>query len=346
MNARRRIQSQGKISRRDLLIGALAGGTLGTAAAFLSTYKRQKEQRTEIFIAKAPSYSVDLASIIEAGLRNLGIRSGEIRGKRILLKPNLIETVSGSVHICTQPEIICGAVQALLRLGAERVIVAEGSGHCRETASVAQETGLAKALKEHATVFIDLNNDEMSIKANVGGLNGLKTLTFPAVVDRVDWIVSMPKMKTHHWAGVTLSMKNMFGLMPGIVYGWPKNVFHCAGIHRSIVDINATVRPHLAIVDGIVGMEGDGPIMGTPKLAGVIVMGRNPAAVDATTARIMGIDPLKVPYMKAASGWLGTISEKNIVQRGENIAAVQTEFQLIDKIPAHKNLRLGKAHSI
>jgi len=342
MNARQRIQSQGKISRRDLLIGALAGGTLGTAAALLSTYKRQKEQRTETFIAKAPSYSVDLASIIEAGLHNLGIRSEEIRGKRILLKPNLIETVSGSVHICTQPEIICGAVQALLRLGAERVIVAEGSGHCRETASVAQETGLAKALKEHATVFIDLNNDEMSIKANVGGLNGLKTLTFPAVVDQVDWIVSIPKMKTHHWAGVTLSMKNMFGLMPGIVYGWPKNVFHCVGIHQSVVDINATIRPHLAIVDGIVGMEGDGPIMGTPKLAGVLVIGRNLAAVDATAARIMAIDPLKVPYLRAASGWLGTIREKNIVQRGENIAAVQTEFQLIDKIPAHQDLRLIK----
>ncbi|MHC4633267.1 MAG: DUF362 domain-containing protein [Planctomycetota bacterium] len=242
--------------------------------------------------------------------------------------------------ICTQPEIICGAVQALLRLGAGRVIVAEGSGHCRETASVAQETGLTKALKENATLFIDLNNDELSIKANMGGFNGLKTLTFPAVVDQVDWIVSVPKMKTHHWAGVTLSMKNMFGLMPGIVYGWPKNVFHCAGIHQSILDINATVRPHLAIVDGIVGMEGDGPIMGTPKPAGVLVMGRNPAAVDATTARIMGIDPLKVPYLRAASGWLGTVREKNITQRGENIAAVQTEFRLIDKIPAHKGLRL------
>lgn len=346
MNARQRSQSQGKISRRDLLIGALAGGAFGTAAALLSTYKRQKERRTETFIAKAPSYSVDLASIIEAGLHNLGISSAEIRGKRILLKPNLIETVSGSVAICTQPEIIWGAVQTFLKLGAERVIVGEGSGNRRETASVAQETGLFKALKEHATVFIDLNNDEMSIKANVGGLNGLKTLTFPAVVDQVDWIVSMPKMKTHHWAGVTLSMKNMFGLMPGIVYGWPKNVFHCIGIHRSIVDINATVRPHLAIVDGIVGMEGDGPIMGTPKLAGVIVIGRNLAAVDATAARIMGIDPLKVPYLSAASGWLGTIRRKNIAQRGEDIAAVQTEFQLISQIPAHQGLRLTKAESM
>ena len=74
----------------------------------------------------------------------------------------------------------------------------------------------------------------------------------------------MPKLKTHHWAGVTLSLKNFFGCMPGRVYGWPKNVLHVRGIPESILDINAAVRPHLAIVDGIVGMEGDGPIMGDP----------------------------------------------------------------------------------
>ena len=83
-------------------------------------------------------------------------------------------------------------------------------------------------------------------------------------------------MKTHHWAGVTLAMKNLFGVMPGVYYGWPKNVLHYAGIPGSILDINAAVRPHLAIVDGIVGMEGDGPIMGTPRHAGLLVMGTNP----------------------------------------------------------------------
>ena len=100
-----------------------------------------------------------------------------------------------------------------------------------------------------------------------------------------------------------------------------------------------TVRPHFAIVDGIVGMEGDGPIMGTPKPAGVIVMGRNLPAVDATTARIMGIEPANVPYLKVARGWLGTISRRRIEQRGEPIARVGTEFQLLDYIPAHRRLR-------
>jgi uncharacterized protein (DUF362 family) len=138
-------------------------------------------------------------------------------------------------------------------------------------------------------------------------------------------------------------MKNLFGIMPGIVYGWPKNVLHWAGIHESILDITATVKPHLAIVDGIMGMQGDGPIMGTPVQANVLVMGRNLPAVDATCARVMGIDPKKIPYLRRASGRLGAIRDSNIIQRGENIASVRKDFQLLDFIPAHIGIRLGSS---
>jgi uncharacterized protein (DUF362 family) len=148
----------------------------------------------------------------------------------------------------------------------------------------------------------------------------------------------MAKLKTHHWTGVTLSMKKLFGLIPGSFYGWPKNVLHHAGIEDCILDINATVKPHFAIVDGIVGMEGDGPIMGTPKAAGVIIMGRNFPAVDATCARIMGIDPMRVEHLADSSGRLGAIREENIRQRGERLSAVQTQFTLLDNIPAQKKL--------
>jgi len=137
-----------------------------------------------------------------------------------------------------------------------------------------------------------------------------------------------------------LSMKNLFGVMPGIVYGWPKNVLHWAGVPQCIFDINATVRPHLAIVDGIVGMEGDGPIMGTPILSNVVVMGRNLPAVDATSCRIMGIDPEKIGYLQKASFHLGAIRERNITQRGASIASVQKKFRLFDHIPAHRDINL------
>ena len=151
----------------------------------------------------------------------------------------------------------------------------------------------------------------------------------------------MPKLKTHHWAGVTLSMKNLFGVLPGMYYGWPKNVLHYAGIPESILDITASLRPHFAIADGIIGMEGDGPIMGTPRQMGVLVMGHNFPAVDATCSRLMGINPHKVKYLHTASNWLGPIHETNIQQRGEPIAHLRKDFALLDHIPAHKGLRLS-----
>jgi uncharacterized protein (DUF362 family) len=175
---------------------------------------------------------------------------------------------------------------------------------------------------------------------NSCGLSKLERLILPQEMVRADYVVSVAKMKTYHWVGVTLSMKNLFGVMPGIIYGWPKNVLHWAGIHESILDITTVVKPHLAIVDGIVGMQGDGPIMGTPVQANVIVMGKNLPAVDATSARIMGINPIKIPYLRRASGLLGAIRESSVIQRGESIASMRKDFQLLDDIPAHKGLRL------
>ena len=70
--------------------------------------------------------------------------------------------------------------------------------------------------------------------------------------------------------------------MPGAVYGWPKNILHMHGIEHSILDLNATIRPHLAIVDAVIAMEGDGPIMGRPRHVGFVGMGAISVAVDAT----------------------------------------------------------------
>jgi uncharacterized protein (DUF362 family) len=245
----------------------------------------------------------------------------------------------GATHINTHPVVIRAAVEAFRRYGAADIIVAEGPGHCRDTYLILEDTGLIDVLGDERITFKDLNQDSWFTTPNAGGKTKLTHLVLPETLKQVDWIVSMPKLKTHHWAGVTLSMKNLFGVMPGIFYGWPKNVLHWEGITQSIIDINATVRAHFAIVDGIVGMEGDGPIAGKPKHAGVVVMGRNLVAVDATCARIMGINPQKVAYLAAAAGRLGPIKESNILQRGESVESVCTNFELLDNIEAHRGLR-------
>ena len=144
----------------------------------------------------------------------------------------------------------------------------------------------------------------------------------------------MPKLKTHHWAGITCSMKNLFGVVPGAVYGWPKNLLHFRGIDESILDLVATVRPHLAIVDGVVGMEGDGPIMGTPKAAGVILMGRDVVAVDASAARVMGLRPERVRYLAEAARFLGHVDAARIPMRGEALERFVTPFEVLPQFAA------------
>jgi uncharacterized protein (DUF362 family) len=326
------------LTRRTFCQAAL-GGILSAYGASLAFCTR-KDWGADTFIGKVPSYESDIASVILSGLRELQVGPREIQGKRILLKPNLIEPHAGEGHINTHPNVVRAAVEAFLRCGASKVLVAEGAGHCRDSMRVLEESGLGDVLWEDRIPFVDLNYEQGVLTKNLGGRTRLPNLTLPTILGQVDWIVSVAKLKTHHWAGVTLSMKNLFGLMPGIYYGWPKNVFHWEGIDNSIIDINATVRPHFAIIDGIVGMEGDGPIMGSPRHAGVLVLGRNLTAVDSTGARIMGIDPDKVLHLKAASSLLGPIRGSHIPQRGEKIAAVRSDFALIDKIDAQRGLRL------
>jgi uncharacterized protein (DUF362 family) len=326
-------------TRRDCLRGMIQGGIALTGSSWFSGCERQFGN-VDTFITKLRDYGADISSAILSGFRELKVDRAEIRGKRILLKPNLVEPHTGTGHINTHPMVVRGAVEAFLRLGASQVTVAEGPGHRRDSLLVLDESGLGKVLLEDRIPFVDLNYESAITVPNAGRYTRLRKLVLPSVLRQSDWIVSMPKMKTHHWAGVTLSMKNLFGVMPGTYYGWPKNVLHWEGIDNCIIDINATVRPHFSIVDGIVGMEGDGPIMGTPHPTGVLVMGRNFPAVDATSARIMGIDPAKVKHLAFASGRLGPIRESSIPQRGEEIKAVRSDFALEEKIHAQKGIRL------
>jgi uncharacterized protein (DUF362 family) len=156
---------------------------------------------------------------------------------------------------------------------------------------------------------------------------------FPQTLYDVDLLVSMPKLKTHHWAGVTLSLKNMFGVVPGSVYGWPKNLLHWQGIHNSIVDINSSLPVRqFAIVDGIVGMEGNGPLQGDAKKAGVLIFGEDTVAVDATAARLMNIDPRRIRYLSIAGEFLGNVEYQQIQQIGEKLEKYRQDFRLIEEM--------------
>ncbi len=251
-----------------------------------------------------------------------------VRGKRIVLKPNLVE-FDPNTAINTHPIVVHAAFEAFRKLGAAEVKIAEGPGHRRATLDLAEAAGYFETVPHFEDAFTDLNLDSIAKRAISQPVSKLKSLYLPHTVLDCDLLVSLPKMKTHHWAGATLAMKNLFGLVPGGVYGWPKNVLHWAGIAESIVDLHHLFPRQFAIVDGIVGMEGNGPIQGTPKHAGVLVAGSDVAAVDATCCRIMGINPAKIEYLRLARGE-ENLSERAFRQIGEPIRSVRTPFALID----------------
>lgn len=321
------------MNRRTFLnsIGAAAIGTLsgcrGRSAA-------PPPQPGRVFIGAATDYRADLATLIGDGLR--AFPKFDVKGKSVLLKPNLVETTTSDRPINTHPAVIVAAAEALRRAGAKRIVVGDGPGHRRDIELVLAQSGLATALREAKLDFVDLNHDEVVPVGNLAQRTTLQTLYLPRTVVAADVIVSMAKMKTHHWAGVTLSMKNCFGLMPGLVYGWPKNILHWEGIERSIVDIVSTVRPQFGIVDGIIGMEGDGPLMGKPKPVGAVVLGDRLASLDATCAAIMGLRPEKVSYIQElASRGFGAGEIAAIEQRGERLDRLKTRF---DVLPQFRDL--------
>ena len=259
----------------------------------------------------------------------------DVRGKRVVVKPNLVEFDPGTT-INTHPMLVHAALEGFRALGAADVRIAEGPGHRRVTLDLADAAGYFETIPHFEDLFTDLNLDDVSQVLLRDPFSRLTSLYFPNTALGADLIVSLPKMKTHHWVGATLSMKNFFGLVPGGIYGWPKNVLHWAGIDECIADFHAAFPRHFAIVDGVVGMEGNGPIQGNPKPVGVLVAGRDMTAVDATCCRIMRINPSMIRYLRLAAG-PSRLEERNIRQIGEAIQNVQTPFDLIEPF---QNIRL------
>jgi uncharacterized protein (DUF362 family) len=306
------------LNRREFLAGSAAGLTLDACS------RRSAARREEpVSLIRQSDYSQDVYGELR---RVLAEHRLNVRGKRVLLKPNLVE-FEPDAPINTHPLLVHAALEAFRAMGAE-VVIGEGPGHRRNTLDMAEAAGYFRTIPRFEEIFTDLNLDPVTEVRLDRPHSRLRSIYLAQSATACDLLVSMPKMKTHHWVGATLSMKNLFGTVSGGVYGWPKNMLHWAGIAECVADLYHTLPRHFAIVDGIVGMEGNGPIQGTPKRAGVVAVGRDLAAVDAICCQIMGIDPRRIEYLKLAVGDVGRLM-KSIKQIGEPLDSVRTPFDLL-----------------
>jgi uncharacterized protein (DUF362 family) len=317
-------------NRRTILAAGGATIAAGAGIAVVRAFSPRWTKKTHVFVARSQRYDGPLAQTIRDGLAACGLARKHFDGQRVLLKPNLVEPSRRIPHMTTHPAVIVAAAEVFAGWGAS-VSVGEAPGHIRDTQFALEESGVRAALDDGGFPFADLNYEEVAWRRNQGRVSPLPGIYFPRTVVEADYVVSLPKLKTHHWVGFTASMKNFYGVLPGVKYGWPKNVLHHNGIPETVVDINCALPRTLGIIDAIDCMEGDGPILGSRKPMGLVMVGANLPSLDATAARIMGLEPARVSYLALAEGRLGPLDQRLIEQRGEPWQAVASPFKLLDQ---------------
>lgn len=314
-----------------LAVAEFASQPLGIIKWMGVNIKRMERQtfgpNSEVAIVNALSYDSDLLGALRGGWGLLS-NPPSVTNKTVVLKPNIVYNIPGQ-EINTRPEVIEAVIKLLQEKGAKEIILAEGTAYQRDITDLLWQSGIMDVLNRNKVPFVDLNYDDLVQVQTKGGYASRNFYWIPKTIAQADLVVSLPKMKTHHWAGATLSLKNFFGTIPGIKYGWPKNTLHVTGIEANVVELYQTLAPQLAIVDGIVGMEGDGPLFGNSHPTQVLVMGQDLVAVDATCARIMGFEPgpnmIKHIWFADWLG-LGVMSQDKISIKGVPINAVKQTY--------------------
>jgi len=240
-----------------------------------------------------------VARALDAVVEHLGgWKSFASRGETIVLKPNLVAPRHSDTGATTSLELLALLVERLRDLGAYPVIL-ETPGMEYRLEETWQFFDLPAFASSHGAELLSVNsNDWVSVQI-AGGKVLKRARVHRAVLEHR--IINLPKLKTHIITGATLSMKNLMG----ICHDDTKRSMHVLGIHRSIVDLNRLIVPVLNLIDGTVGMEGDGAVYGVPKKVGMLIAGKNALAADLAGLELMGISIEEIPHLKFAGEEFG-----------------------------------------
>jgi uncharacterized protein (DUF362 family) len=254
----------------------------------------------------------------------------ESRKKQILIKPNYINSKHPSTGITTDSRVIEGVVK-FLKTGdmASNVIIGEGSGFA-DTLQAFKIAGVDVVADRWGVNLVDLNKDEF-VEAQVPNPLNLKKIRV-AKTALESMIISVPKLKPHRIATVTLSMKNMMGALA------TKGSMHMGtSLSENIADLASVLTPSLAVVDGVIAGEGH-ETSGDPVPMNLVIAGTDPVATDAVGAAVMDIAPEDVKHLLLAEKkGLGTCQLANITILGEPIEVVKRKFRrsLASKLLVH-----------
>jgi uncharacterized protein (DUF362 family) len=252
------------------------------------------------------------------------------KGQSVVIKPNVVADhgLRDGIYqggVVTDVRLVRALIELLVPV-AGKVTVAEGASINRaETDKLFAHYGYdrLKEIDPKRVELVDLNTDRLVRKTVPNGKRMLSR-EIPLTLEQADVIINLPVMKTHFAALVSLSIKNLQGAIPPL----EKYMSHFFGLWQNLVNIHHLVKPKLVIVDGLTALESFGPVYGTPKPMNLLIGGTNPVAVDATTMRIMGLDPvLSPPVMLAYMQGLGPIEPDKIQVAGASVEEARSAFK-------------------
>jgi len=233
------------------------------------------------------------------GIENIKLKI--IKGSRVLIKTNLLMRKNPEDAVTTHPAVVEAIVRYLQDIGCKVIIGDSPGGPFTEwnLKSVYKAAGMFGVAERTGC---ELNFDTSVLEISNSGAKRLKSMQIIRIAKEVDFVVSAAKLKTHGMMTYTGAVKNLFGVIPGLVKAdYHLRLNNADNFADHLVDICETVKPVFSIIDGIDGMEGDGPSAGEKRHAGLILASENPYALDTAASSIIGIEPVTVPTIRAAS---------------------------------------------
>lgn len=251
-----------------------------------------------VSLKKVPDYGPGrVLDAMRECLEPLGGMAAFVRaGQRVLLKPNLLGCFPVERAVTTHPAVVRAAILLVQEAGGIPLIGdSPGMGDFSRALNVC---GLAPVLAETGAKVLDFSQPcEYEAPEN----QIARRIQLAQALSQVDVVISLPKLKTHAQMTFTGALKNQFGLVPGTLKGqWHFRLQETAWLASLILDINRIARPTLAIMDAVIGMEGQGPSAGKPRFIGAMLASSDLAALDTLACHLIGLNPMRVPLLAAA----------------------------------------------
>jgi uncharacterized protein (DUF362 family) len=253
------------------------------------------------------------------------------KGKNVLLKPNAGRLAAPGKGITTDPRVVAAAIEAFTAAGAN-VSVGDSPITGIKSLDAIESTGIAAVARDRGCKVVDLD-EKPALEVAIPNGTAIQSIKIcPEVFDH-DIVISIPVMKTHMHTGVSLSIKNMKGCL------WKRSKvdLHMLPVQEgsddkplniAIADMATALTPHMAIIDGTVGMEGLGPSAGKPKTLNAIVVGADPFAADAVACALMGLNAHSIPHLRiSAEQGLGIIDLDKINISPDNWEDFGSDFE-------------------